>query len=229
MDASYPQSTPGCRGHDVAHRSANTTPTAAPRGLGASPTLAPPAEGRTGASRADSGSGRLWGCEAATALPRPQSTGCTAPLPALRVTQRLLCAPSARSQAPTHSAHSWHSRLCRAGAAPSPTPAAAVRWGGGWQRARVSANRPACPWDSPRSARRDTGGFTPSRSRSGPRCLPCCWGAIACHPAARLLSRLPSSCKATLPLSSCRCHGRIRGNSLFLGLILRLRRPQNSL
>lgn len=120
------------------------------------PPLAPPAEGRTGASRADSGLGRLWGREAATALPRPQLAGCTALLPALRVTQRLLCAPSTHSQAPTHSAHSWHSRLCRAGTAPSPTPAAAVRWGGGWQRARVSANRPACPWASPRSARRET-------------------------------------------------------------------------
>lgn len=34
-------------------------------------------------------------------------------LPALQVTHRQLCAQTSCSQAPTHSAHSWHCRLCR--------------------------------------------------------------------------------------------------------------------
>lgn len=71
----------------------------------------------------------------------PQLTSFTAPLPALQVTHGLLCAPTSRRQVPTHSAHSWHSRLCRAGAKPCTcrsskaggTPGAprALSWSGG--------------------------------------------------------------------------------------------------
>lgn len=86
----------------------------------------------------------------------PQLTSFTAPLPALQVTHGLLCAPTSRRQVPTHSAHSWHSRLCRAGAKPCTCRSSKA---GGHQEhpglchglvARTARGGHVCPWGFPR-------------------------------------------------------------------------------
>lgn len=64
-------------------------------------------------------------------------------LPALQVTHWLLCAQTSCSQAPTHSAHSWHCRLCRRTVC-SPTPVTVERKGGNKQLAWISAKRLMC-------------------------------------------------------------------------------------
>lgn len=64
-------------------------------------------------------------------------------LPALQVTHQLLCAQTSCSQAPTHSAHSWHCRLCRRTVC-SPTPVTVERKGGNKQLAWISAKRLMC-------------------------------------------------------------------------------------
>lgn len=185
------------------------------------------------------------GSGVAAALALPQLTSFAAPLPALQVTHQLLCAPTSRSQVPTHSAHSWHSRLCRAVPARSPTPARAARLGGGQRHAQVSAKRFMHPQASSWSAGQDGPawprvpmGIYPWAG-AAQLCLPChseagparavIAGSLSSSPAARLLSRLPSSCNAMLSLRQHGCDGGIWGNCPFIDLILYLRRPRNSL
>lgn len=116
-------------------------------------------------------------------LAAPQLTSFTAPLPALRVTHGL-CAPTSR-QVPTHSAHSWHSRLRRA--EPSAAPAGAAGLGGRQEHARVSAKRLVHPWALSRSGGQDGPGW--------PRGFP------------RGLEQLSSASRATVELARpAGCH-----------------------